>query len=567
MLVGSWFASLFLLLAIQTPNGIAVSSRVTISSVARSRDAEVLDRDKSWDNERDYDREDDREDDRDYGRDYDRDHERDYDREHERDSDKDHGRGHERDNDRVPVLVHDRDRYRDEYDTIKRCSNLAPGLERMSYGVDITKLDLFHDYSVDTDDGFVNKLIDYTCNDGKTWNSSYDGKTYQIPDQIEAFSALSAGMVISETSVYSDRKQMKKDMAAEVGVDIESLYGAFSSSLTYRTSFLTRENLDKWTGSTKAQMTVTQASFVPARFIGNSSVPEYIMIELLNLPPVFNKTTEPEYFAFIRLCGTHFFSRSNFGATLSLRTAISKHVSRVITPREVHAQVRTSFLQVLKGHGAYVGDIENVTEQFTRNSTHQQRQFGGQANFFNSFGFANQWLNTIAANPWLHSGSLVPITELFSESSKKAELSKAILAYTLQAAANETRTFVKLCLSFHPVYAEDPVLRRALGALSHEEVCAKTLASTDRELQEYVMRPPWFGSNFKVCLRTKLVEQCTPFGQRPEKIPYVPPFLNLTVDWDYEGPLNPDFFRMVVANTTFVKDFETEYYVPEVSTL
>ena len=44
------------------------------------------------------------------------------------------------------------------------CATIIPGLHRLTRGIDITKLDLLHDYSQDTKDGFVAAaFIEWTC--------------------------------------------------------------------------------------------------------------------------------------------------------------------------------------------------------------------------------------------------------------------------------------------------------------------------------------------------------------------------------------------------------------------
>src|SRR5579863_9854016 len=79
-------------------------------------------------------------------------------------------------------------------ETTTFCSNPLPGIERMLQGVDITKLDLKHDYSVDHVDGFNEKILELSCSEGKVWTSPFSGLKYDIPDQVNEVLALPTGI-------------------------------------------------------------------------------------------------------------------------------------------------------------------------------------------------------------------------------------------------------------------------------------------------------------------------------------------------------------------------------------
>ena len=53
---------------------------------------------------------------------------------------------------------------------VQHCGNPPPGVNKQRKGVDITKLDLLP-LDFNTIDGFLRPVIDYTCNEGKTWTN------------------------------------------------------------------------------------------------------------------------------------------------------------------------------------------------------------------------------------------------------------------------------------------------------------------------------------------------------------------------------------------------------------
>src|SRR5690242_17676162 len=104
--------------------------------------------------------------------------------------------------------------------TFKLCENTLPGIERLSLGVDLTKLDLNHDYSVDREDGFIRPLIRLTCDEEKQWVSPFDGKTYNVPDQVERIVALPTGTVTSKALTINSLSDAKKSMSVEAGFSV-----------------------------------------------------------------------------------------------------------------------------------------------------------------------------------------------------------------------------------------------------------------------------------------------------------------------------------------------------------
>ncbi len=51
----------------------------------------------------------------------------------------------------------------------RACSRVAPGLNRLARGVDVTELDLNPDHFSGSH-GYRQRIIDYTCDNGHKWN-------------------------------------------------------------------------------------------------------------------------------------------------------------------------------------------------------------------------------------------------------------------------------------------------------------------------------------------------------------------------------------------------------------
>jgi hypothetical protein len=380
------------------------------------------------------------------------------------------------------------------------CNNLVPGINRLGQGIDITLLDLYHDYTVDTIDGYVNSIIDFTCNENKTWISPFDEKTYQIPDQINSVVAISSGLVYSSVHLEVDTEEVKESMSLEVGVDF--IKGFFSSSLSYKESEDTLTNTSLFMAQSKAFVSTTEIDYIPAPFL-NQSLSKFTLYYYDQLPDKYEDDPNA-YMGFLANYGTHYFSRGNFGGTLSIWFEIEKYLRKIMTDQEISLNVEATFLGILKAHGAYDGDVAKVSELFKQNSQHSERYFGGMANLFVEDGYKTWW-PTVAGNPWLFSGQLRPITDLFPNGSKRDEL---IRARDIYVERNYLKELHRILFSFigKGYKGEDTAIvynKLVVKELNDVHPDQNLIEELGLNITDYIITPKWFQKQMQLCVSNK----------------------------------------------------------------
>lgn len=398
------------------------------------------------------------------------------------------------------------------------CNRVAPGLDRIALGVDVTRLDLFHDYNAGDDDGFTNRIVDYNCAEGKTWTSPFDGTVYQIPDEIDALVSMSSGVLISDSVIMKHNSELRKSMAIDAGIDASK--GAFSASGSYKSSHTKIQQSEKTIAFSKAVVNIAQATFAPAKFIGNSSMSKYMRYMLEELPERLDNVSMSAYMNFFETYGTHFFHRSRFGGSLSKWFELDSDLLKQMDEESVKVEVKASFLSTLKAHGAYSGDVKSSDERFSKHEAHTEKYYGGQANLFNTDGYKTWW-PTIASNPWLHSGTLVPITDLINDSEKKQELEKAFQVYMERAYLTELKETYAAFLA-NPSFSGSALLSNSVQELSEiisrsELPTAETAVTFETRLRDYVNSPQWF-------LNSEIAYQFDGLGEEHYRIGDIPAY-------------------------------------------
>jgi hypothetical protein len=402
--------------------------------------------------------------------------------------------------------------------TDQSCARLVPGLDRIAQGVDVTKLDLFHDFSIDVDDGFKNRILEYKCTEGKKWTSSFDKETYDVPDEVDSVVAMSSGIKVSDAVIMKSRADIKKSMAIEAGIEVDFLLGSFSTSTTFKTSHEAMESSNTNVATNKAYVNIASVTLAPSKFLG-SSLSKHLLSELDDLPEKFNESSLPQYMAFFEAYGTHYFTKGSFGGSLSTWFTINESLSTVMDDRTINTQVNAAFKGILKVHGAITEEVTRQDERFTQASSHKERYFGGQANLFEDEGY-KQWWPTIGQNPWLHTGKLVMITDMLPrDHPKKSALTDAMKVYTSRAYLIEVRHVIDAYLK-DPRFSGDQFLVHAsqqLDQLKERSIPdLEKLEKLEQEVDEYVRTPVWLKSS-QFCFRFDgHNEQCTPPGKSPD---------------------------------------------------
>ena len=216
--------------------------------------------------------------------------------------------------------------------------------------------------------------------------------------------------------------------------------------------------------------------------------------------------------------GTHFFHRGNFGGSLSKWFEMDNALFKEMDEKSVSVQVKASFLSTLKAHGAYSGDVSSTDERFTKHETSSEKYYGGQANLFDTEGYKTWW-PTIARNPWLHSGSLLPITDLVTDVVKREELVKAYQAYLAKAYLTELRDMYD-AYSKNIFFNPSTLLLTSVIELSNfiagfTVPDNSTVLLYQNRLREYINTPQWFLDSSIAFQFGQLEEETYKIGDTP----------------------------------------------------
>ncbi|KAK6975583.1 perivitellin-2 67 kDa subunit [Biomphalaria glabrata] len=111
------------------------------------------------------------------------------------------------------------------------CSNPPPGIQKMFRGVDIIKLDLIP-LNIGSN-GFKGPVLNFTCEEQKTWTTSGDVK-YQLPDQVWHLTSLPGGWLSANANLYKSYEEVRTSMTRDVGGEGSIWKFAFSASASFK---------------------------------------------------------------------------------------------------------------------------------------------------------------------------------------------------------------------------------------------------------------------------------------------------------------------------------------------
>ena len=318
------------------------------------------------------------------------------------------------------------------------CDNIPAGLNRLALGVDITALSL-EPLDFSQPDGYAGPVIDLTCNEGKVWKNPYDGKVYQLPDQIWSMVSVPGGWLNAVTKVYKSYTDVKNKMSANAGVGLTN--GMFSSSASYKTMNEAISNKSREITDVFSFVSTTQAVFAPSVILGLN---HYGQIFVDNLPETFVDSPAP-YYEFISIFGTHYFSKGKFGGYIRNYFETDSEYYLTHTEKDMNVQATGSFFNLLKADGGYDGSTFQVDEEFTKNTNSFVMYYGGDTNLLQADGLP-KWQPTVPENPWIFGGSLLPIWEMINVTAKQDSMKLAVQAHLDKAYLGEMSRLLQSAL-------------------------------------------------------------------------------------------------------------------------
>ena len=306
----------------------------------------------------------------------------------------------------------------------EECTNIPTGINRMAFGVDISRLDL-EPLDFTEPDGFAGRVIQYTCNEGKVWRNPYNNETFQMPDQILGIASIPGSWLNTETYLYQSRLDIKARFSSRAGLGIKlKMLGSFSASYSFRTmlNVLLEESLQ--ITEVTSFVSTCQAAFAPAEVLGLSSAAKHI-VDLL--PEDFEASPEA-YFSFIGYFGTHFLFKGEFGGYISIYYKTTSNYYSTSTVQNMKYQAKASFLGFLKAKAGYSGSVSAVDKKFTDHTSMDVIYRGGETSLLQTEDIP-YWESSVANNPWLFAGQIVPVYKMINDSKKQNSMMLAVQAH------------------------------------------------------------------------------------------------------------------------------------------
>jgi hypothetical protein len=303
------------------------------------------------------------------------------------------------------------------------CQRLPPQLKRLIRGIDITELDLIPTKLTHAN-GFNHPIMEFTCNKVRKWpNPSDPSILYDVPDQVETINSLPGGILDFESNLYKNHEEVKNTMSANVGLGYTP--GFFSVSGSYRQS---QKAILKNVNTVTTLFAYTSAYEIVLKPYWGVKIGASAQNFIDQFLPNTYQQNPAKYQEFLSIFGTHFFSIGYFGGCLTTKIEITESLTEKMNDNEIKAEAKATFLDLLKAHGGYTGATNKVSHDSKKNSFIHEAYYGGNANLL-SKGGANysQWWNSVARNPWLFGGKLMPITALLKPSPKRDAITQAII--------------------------------------------------------------------------------------------------------------------------------------------
>lgn len=326
----------------------------------------------------------------------------------------------------------------------KPCAHILPGLERMSRGIDITRLDLFpSDLSVDI--GLEQVLFDFTCDNAITWSHpTVKDFKFPLPDQIATVNTIPGGALNHKVTFHQDVQELKKTLGVHVGLDANTIqYGDYSLSVGYKRAQEQLLEHNETIVEVAAYVSAVQMDFKPHRTLKpNANFANYVN----NLESATYEADSAKFDEFVDTFGTHYFESGIFGGYLLQQTIIQNDYLYKHTTQEVSTNVQASYLQMIKAKVEHDQTKDESQRQFEQSTTTNYYYYGGKANLIDAMKLAkfSDWWDSVPSDPWLFGGRIRPIEDLVEQAATKQQVKRAVEVKLLKAYLQELRYTVFL---------------------------------------------------------------------------------------------------------------------------
>ena len=379
------------------------------------------------------------------------------------------------------------------------CSQIIPGITRMSSGVDITTLDLEPRDPLSSG-GFRRLLFDIECDDGALWTNPYNDRLYEIPNHVQAVYSTSTGATTAVTTLQKSVQDVQDVFKAAVGLST-FIFGMGSGSASYESKL--KSVRDNFFQISEVKLLVTTTEAVLKDKINFTAA----VAEAITSLPANSTSDYAAYRDLFQKYGTHFIRKAKFGGKIQANFEISQNYYLNHNIEQIKSQAEAAFLK--KINTEFQADIEtgseNVDSSFEEFTTSETYYYGGSTNILQESGYQD-WQPTVAGNPWIMSVEIEKISSFITDKAKVKDLDIAYKIYLAEKALLELEGILNFNLEkYQKMQLNVSILNSLLKEVEHEKMAELINVDSVYQIHDqvyfhFVLPDWWFG--FELCLNS-----------------------------------------------------------------
>eukprot|EP01084_Bolivina_argentea_P226961 383318_1 len=302
-----------------------------------------------------------------------------------------------------------------------QCNNLWSAINTMQLGVDLATFDMFGH----SPGWSMMPLLQYTCNQNRTWINSINKIQYCLPDQL-AEQPISIPDDVTFTTSHQTTTTKGVEMWMSQSISASLIKGMFSATQTISQAYGVITSGTRLWGTENSSVSSFKVNFIPheinpqlIRLSDNAQ--NYIDQTIKQQGPIFNESTVDLYETFFKYFGTHVFTTADTGGVFHLRYETDKALLAQMSSEKISEQGSISFWNFLDASGAVSGGKKQVDARFVSMSTMITMCKGGsfcpnaQSNDY------DEWQISVASTPWIMSAEFIPVYKLIYNDTRVAD--------------------------------------------------------------------------------------------------------------------------------------------------
>lgn len=286
-------------------------------------------------------------------------------------------------------------------------------------------------------------------------------------------------------------------MSANAGLDVNYGFFAFSASFSYRKLQGLITSSSKYMSEVTAFAGAIRAGVNAAENLELDSFTQNYIDRFLTETYESNPSA---YNTFIETYGTHYFATGNFGGYVRMLFEATQSYYLSQSEIQIEANAKASYMQMISVSVGTSSTNQKVDETFKSNTKKTIKYYGGDTNLLNNQDDFSKWLPSVEKDPWLFSGHLKLISNLFRNATKKASMVRAVENHLLRSYLGELEYLINVAKA----KSDNFIIRRLLSRLNDLKatfnISKAAVEGLSRDLQELMTVPAWFLTSTRLCL-------------------------------------------------------------------